>query len=205
MPEFTFAQQALLNAISPAATLALAALAGQPLAAYWSVRQKRREFTISAANEFYRLYGEFFAVWKLWQYVAKHEADAVADPKATHWALLQRAAAAEAGVESLLVKLAAERQMSPEEMEVAGRYRQAFQTLRQVIRRKQRLDWYSSEHPQYVAFKTLACHVASLIETLDRRKRPTPDVAQSALLTITSNRWENVWWELGPRGDLSKR
>src|SRR5262249_31112144 len=61
-----FLEKAVLNTIGPAVTLLLAAVIGQRLSAYWTERQKRREFELSLANSFYSSYGEFFAVWKDW-------------------------------------------------------------------------------------------------------------------------------------------
>lgn len=192
---WTFSQQMALNTVGPAVTVLLAAIAGQRLSAYWAVRQKRRELALSAANEFYRLYGEFFAVWKLWSYAAK-SATRAEELEPTRWALLQRATTAEAGVEALLVKLAAERPMTRCDLEIAGRFRQAYQMLRQVIKNRQPLDWYAGEHPQYHAYKALACNVAHLIATSDRSKLPTSSDARSSLLEITSNKWENRWWAI---------
>ena len=82
--------------LGPAATVLLAWAVGNRLSARWAMRQKRREETRVAANEFYRLYGEFFAVWKLWNY-SLDDTD-YSDKTAQRWELLKRAAAAEAGV-----------------------------------------------------------------------------------------------------------
>lgn len=60
--------KALLNVIVAIITLGFGWLVGQRLTVYWAIRQKRRELELSAVNEFYKLYGEFFAVWKLWSY-----------------------------------------------------------------------------------------------------------------------------------------
>src|SRR5262249_42640723 len=49
-------------------TLGLGWVVGQRLTSYWSFRQKHREIDLSVAQDFHRLYGEFFAVWKLWNY-----------------------------------------------------------------------------------------------------------------------------------------
>ena len=57
------------------AAVALAWAVGNRLSAKWGLWQKRREQAHAAANDFYRLYGEFFAVWKLWNYSLR-QADA---------------------------------------------------------------------------------------------------------------------------------
>ncbi len=180
--------------IGPVATVLLAWAVGNRLSGHWAMRQKRREETRAAANEFYRLYGEFFAVWKLWNYSLEspHDSDRIAQ----RWELLTRVAAAEAGVEALLVKLTSERTMDEADTEALGRFRQGFQALRQVIRDNRKLDWLSSEHPEYVAFKRLASHAGRLVSSLDQGETPTTAEAARALLTVTSNIWEGSWQNL---------
>src|SRR3954463_10798929 len=39
---------------------------GYRLTFVWEDRKRRRESDIAAVETFYRLYGEFFAAWKLW-------------------------------------------------------------------------------------------------------------------------------------------
>ncbi len=60
----------LLNLVPVAVTIILTiilgGLVGNRLSVMWAIRQKRRELQLSAASQFYQLYGEFFAVWKLW-------------------------------------------------------------------------------------------------------------------------------------------
>src|SRR4051812_33615839 len=83
---------------------------------------KAVELELSAANELYRLYGEFFAVWKLWNYhklkisrsqgvevASEREAPAAAQNDDIRWDLMKRAALVDAGVEALLVKVTSER------------------------------------------------------------------------------------------------
>jgi hypothetical protein len=189
-----FLKDVILALVGPAAAIAFAAIAGQQLTVYWATRQKRRELAITSANEFYRLYGEFFAVWKLWNY-AMNSSRTPEKTQEDKWTLLQRAVAAEAGVEAMLVKLAAERALDPAEREATGRFRQGYQSLRQAIRDGKPIEWRHSENPQYLAFKGLACEVASLVANSERGKLPSPQEASEALITITANRWEASWWE----------
>ena len=58
----------------------------------WNVRQKRRELQLSATHQFYAAYGEFFAVWKLWNRLDR-SSKSLDDRQ---WELHKRAAAAEA-------------------------------------------------------------------------------------------------------------
>lgn len=179
----------LLAAVAPAVTALLALLIGNRIAARWGVRQKRREMAMATANEFYKLYGEFFGVWKLWNYALDTRDDQFAQTNAT---LLARAAAAEGGMEAILVKLAAERTLTLDEQSHLGRFRQAYQCLRQTIKKGKPLDWPSSEHAQYLAFKGLACHVAAIV-TAEPTEPPSGAVAAESLRKITSNFWETRW------------
>jgi hypothetical protein len=187
----------LLSELLRASTSAIvgvivAALLGQRVAAYWATRQKRRELAITAANEFYRLYGEFFAIWKLWNFALKSGRDPE-QATARRWELLERATAAEAGVEAALVRLSVERRLDEGQLAAAARFRQGYQTLREAIRSGEPIRWGYSEHPEYVAFKRLATEVANLISSAERGRTPTAAEAQAALIEITANKWEADW------------
>ena len=56
----------LISGASGLVLLVLTWLIGQRLSYEWGVRQKRRELQLASLQEFYGAYGEFFAVWKLW-------------------------------------------------------------------------------------------------------------------------------------------
>lgn len=184
--------------IGPVVALLLAWAVGNRLSANWVTRQKRRDDAREAANQFYRLYGEFFAVWKLWNYSLKHPDDA--EKSTRRWELLNRAASAEAGVEAFLVKLSAERELATGDVEVLGKFRQGFQALRQVIRDGKPLDWSSADHPEYAAFKRLASHAARLVSTVDKGGVPSTDAAYQAFRAITTNAWEGRWHHGGAGG-----
>jgi hypothetical protein len=64
--------------IGPVVAVGLAWLVGNRLSSEWALRQRRRENSLASVAEFYRLYGEFFALWKLCNYAfrdADHETD----------------------------------------------------------------------------------------------------------------------------------
>ena len=186
--------QILKIVAGPVVALLLAWLVGQRIAARWNLWQKRREFAMTAAAEFYKLYGEFFAVWKLWNYSL--HSDAGGSPEGVRWKLMERAAAAEARVEALLVKLASEHELSADDIETLGKFRQAYQQLRETIRDNRKLDWPWSECPQYLAYKRLAVRVARLIAATDLGRAPKPSKAARALEEITSSQWESNWTEV---------
>jgi hypothetical protein len=162
---------------------------GQRLTYLWNVRQKRREFQLAASQQFYSAYGEFFATWKLWNRLERN----LPEFEARRWELLKRAAAAEATVEAILVKLSSEHTLSPREIETLGLFRQAFQHLREAIREGSVLSWTTSEHPEYSAFKGLATRVSALLTEEWHGLPPTADEAESQLRSITANHWEKDW------------
>jgi len=174
--------------ISSLVLLALAWFVGQRLTVGWNLRQKRKENDLATARDFHALYGEFFAIWKLWNYYVR---DIGADSLegASRWSLLMRACEAEGKLESTFVRLACERSLGPEDIAILGRFRQVYQQLRQAIRDDRPLMWDRSAHPEYVSFKTLAPQVASLIVG-DGGASPDRRLAAIVLEEITSNKWE---------------
>jgi hypothetical protein len=175
-------------------TLGLGWLIGVRITAMWTLRQKRRELEFSAANELYRLYGEFFAVWKLWNYLKLGVI--VPDNKDARWELMKRAALVDAGFEALLVKVTSERVLTATETINAGLLRQGFQQLRQSIKTDNMLDWSNSEHPQYSEFKRLACFFANIFSADHDFKRPEPEEVAMTLKEATSNKHESNWKNL---------
>ncbi len=181
--------KALFSFASAFLILVFTWLFGQRLSYQWNVRQKRREFQLMALQQFYVAYGEFFAVWKLWN---RLEAGSAAFDE-RRWELHKRAAAAEAIVESTLVKLSSELHLEPNQLDDLGCFRQAFQQLRQSIRENRKLPWMSSEDAPYRKFKTLAIRVAGILGG-DWPVAPMfSDKASDQLLTVTSNRFEADW------------
>jgi hypothetical protein len=179
--------------VGPVAAVILAWALGNRISAKWSLWQKRREQAQTAANEFYRLYGEFFSIWKLWNYSLRQSNDANKWEE-RQWDLLKRAAAAEAGIEALMVKIASERFLTEGEIKTLGCFRQGYQQLRESIRDRRKLDWPSSDCPEYLAFKRLASNVAGLASTVDSGSPLSRQTSQHSLEVITSNRWEVTWF-----------
>lgn len=182
--------KAALNLGTATITIALGWAVGQRLTVYWNLRQKQREHDMTTAQEFHKLYGEFFAIWKLWNYHLKASGSATSMRNE----LLSRACMAEGSVESLFVRLAASRSLTVDQARVLGRFRQGYQSLRQAIRDGRRLDWRSSKHAEYVAFKSLATEVAVLIVSEVPPSAGLIEARAESLLQITSNEWEERWW-----------
>lgn len=62
-----------LNLAVAVTTLGLTWIVGARFTTAWNIRQKKKESDLAAAQEFYRLYREFFANWKLWNYSVSHD------------------------------------------------------------------------------------------------------------------------------------
>lgn len=167
---------------------------GNKLGLLWSLRQKKRELELTALNRLYELYGEFFAIWKLWDQSWKTDGKAPLPDQ--RWALLMRACAVEGAVEAFLLKLTTERPLDDDQLQLLGRFRQAFQILRERIRSNSRLHWGSSvpnEFPEYATFKHLTYRVACLLfDSPAILTRGTPPDSLS-MLKVTSNYWEANW------------
>ena len=166
---------------------------GQSLSAKWSIRQKRRELQLSAANTFDRLYGEFFKIWKLWKNYKKEK---IIDKKTSQWELLAMICEAEAGMEGILVKIASEFRLTDQDIITLGRFRQAYQTLREYIREDKPFTWNHPYHPQYMHFKTMGAYIAAMLTgfTHQSLKGPSREEAMFNLQRITSTKFKE-WWE----------
>jgi hypothetical protein len=163
--------------------LGLGWLIGKRLTVLWSHEQKENEEDRVAARVFHQLYGDFFALWKLWNYSLCDPGSQTA-PGTSRWELLDRACNTEGKLEALFVSLAAsQRSLANNEIETLGRFRQRYQQLREAIRDNVPLKWDYSEHPDYKEFKSLAPQVAAIIVRSGR-------VRQELLLKITSNVYE---------------
>jgi hypothetical protein len=181
-------------------------LIGTQIAYYWDDIKRRREADLAARTEFYSVYGKFFSTWKLWD---THQSRShIEVPEQLQWELLTQAETAEAGFESLLLKLASERHLSDQDVRLLACFRQAYQSLRERIRDNKRLEWWAMDKrqdrtgfKQYQTFKALAEYFASLLAT-DQTPRwfqkssraPDPQASIGRLLDVTSVvvNWESV-------------
>jgi hypothetical protein len=189
-------------------TLALAPIVANVISHEWQEARKQRDLDLQSLGELYALYGEFCTTWKL-----AHGINAIGDDRPEGPAmLLERAASAEGRMEALVVRIAAERPLSGEQVERLGALRQVYQRARESLlpRAKERgagvHEWGSAGSPGYVALKALTVEVASILNeprplgrSIIPRMRDHPsNEAGTALLRATSNRWEYpTWLEVG--------
>ena len=153
--------------------------------------QKQRELQLLATDRFYQLYGEFCAVWRLWQLLQRNQDNGIATDK-QRMTLLDRSCSFEGEMEAVFVRLATEYRLSSQEVAAVGRFRQASQSLRKAIRENCQLDWHAG-HPKYIAFKNLACTVANLLANPHSLGVPTAKESTEALLKITDSQWDGNW------------
>jgi hypothetical protein len=189
-------------------TLAGGWLVSTRVSDHWDQIRRLRESDLAAVEEFQRLYGEFFAVWKTWDAFLNGELK-LSDPAGAAWDCLRNSAEIEGRVEALLAKISAERELSDDDINVLGAVRQGFQSLRGAIKKEERLPWLGSEVEPYTAFKALAVYTARLLGTPSNSKNsPSNATATENFRGITSNRHENCWpqtaQQLGLLGDTSK-
>lgn len=175
----------------PLVTVGLAWIAGNRISANWSHRQKHREYSLAVVAEFYRVYGDFFALWKMCNYTFR---DSKSDPTPEFiQGLLDRATALEARVEALLLRVASEVTLEKDDERTLGLYRQGVQLLSQSIVKRRILGWISSDHPEYKAFKVLSVAVGKLMAKVGAEQAPILDRAQKQMAAITSNIWSKEW------------
>jgi hypothetical protein len=159
---------------------------------WWNLQLKRRESDLATVKLFHNLYGEFFAVWKLWNcYIRDVGPDAF--PDASRWKLLERASVAEGGMEAILIDLASKYRFSPSSLRRLGQFRQLYQQLRQSIRNNRALEWDHSDHPVYKAFKQSAPVIAYMIRTGRNVDGAISEQQTNAWLEVTLNSHEKFW------------
>ena len=162
--------------LGPLVTAVFAWLVGNRISVSWALRQKHREYSLSVGTEFYQVYGEFFATWKLANYAFRHERPDITDGFIQD--LIARSAALEARIEALLLRMASE--------------------LRHSIIRRQQLDFFGAGQAKYEFYKQLSVAVGDLVRDLGERPRPTRERAVTQMTDITSSKWEAEWLRMFP-------
>ncbi len=180
--------------LGPVVTVGFAWLVGNRISAAWSHRQKHREYSLSVTAEFYQVYGEFFAIWKLANFALRQPRPEVTDSFILD--LIKRSAALEARVEAMLLRAASELNLSKDGIRSLGLYRQAVQQLRLSIIRRQQLDFFGTGQAKYEFYKQLSVTVGELVAKLGERERPEVHQAKAQMTEITSSKWEAEWHQL---------
>lgn len=188
-------------------------LVGDQVAHRWQLELKRRELDLEASREFTAIYGEFYAVWKLWHAHLKADNALVSglDEDLRH-GLLERAAAEEGRYNAMMLKLVAERKLHENDTQVLAMFREAQQCLRESLEQKSPMvtrkpaggepaTWQAGGAP-YLMFKELATRVADLVANAPRQPGRPGDpthLASSTRRDFSCNWWTEPvppasWW-----------
>lgn len=165
----------------------------------WEQVKKSREMDLAAAQDFQRLYGELIATWKTWNSLTGGHTP-ITTPEHVGWGCLERATAAEGQIEALMAKLAAERFLTEDDIDMLGGVRQAFKIVRRSIKRGEVIGWRSSGAEPYMAIKSLSVAMSVMLSTAPGTKgRPSVAVAARNFKGITDNRHETSWIDTARR------
>lgn len=152
-----------------------------------TVREKRYQ----AVESLYHLFAVFMA---LYREIDRPETDL--SDEGVRNALLKRATEAEAEVDALILRIGCEFVHKPEAglEALLGNLRQAVQHWREVLEHHKRLEFYYSDHPDYVRFKeTFARTAAFMVHHIHEQLEPSlmrQEQAASILIGVFNNRYE---------------
>ena len=110
--------------IGPITAVGLAWLVGNRISATWALRQRRREQSLATVAEFYRLYGEFFALWKMCNYAIRDSKGEIEET--TLWDLMRRATALEASGEAILLRISSELPLGEDDVRTQRRWAELY-------------------------------------------------------------------------------
>lgn len=97
----------------------------------------------------------------------------------------------------MLLKVASERRLLPEEQKNLGNLRQAFQVLHERIREEEPVSYGASEDPDYLEFKRLSTWLGTVLASATEWQPPSADAAYQAFREITHNKYEPRWKAAG--------
>ena len=164
----------------------------------WQTKQKAREFDATNLKQFHSAHADFFAVMKLWNHCVEHNEDELPSageyelPHATRWELLTRAYMVESSLEAIFLKISAAWNLTPVEIELLGRFRQAIHVLGKSIKNNKPLNWDNPDQGEYLIFNRLASSAARLIGGENTTAKTSEQHAE-AFRQITSPQWQHIW------------
>lgn len=150
-----------------------------------NVHQKRREIELNQANKLFHLYGEYYAIWKLYNHLFKSKS--FTDER--YIELMKRTLDVETEVEATLISITSSRKLSKDDVATLGCFRQSCQFFSESIRDDKLINYHSSNHPDYLRFKKLACKVGNMLLLKEGKSTKTEDAVES-FIEITDNKWE---------------
>lgn len=196
--------KSFLSLIGPLLGLLVTVLVLNQLSTKWTIHQKKKEMVISTLNDLYKLYGEIVSIVKLYRKLEFYD-DTIykeaKDKKEIMKKIVEETYNIEGKWEANPVKIASEKELNDTELEILGRFRQAYQSIREHIERDEKVPWSRSDESEYLTFKRLTYLVARIIQSsmhvkFSWRNILTPEYEsytqknKDALRIITANYWE---------------
>jgi hypothetical protein len=161
----------------------------------------RRERDLATARDLYRVAGELFAAWKLWDFHIRspgpQEAPYNNDRRSE---MIQLALSAEGQCESLIVRIVQEHDLTPERIEALWCLRTAFKELRIQIRNNEPLTWWATNthgdddegYRRYTAYKRVLAIVGAMVENPTYKSNMLRDLFPRRGQTQPSNEQKNA-------------
>jgi hypothetical protein len=173
----------LSGAVLGVVAVVLAVSVTNRLAAERAEESARRERDLSTARDLYRVAGELFAAWKLWDFHSRKPGPGEA-PYDDHRRseMIQLAASAEGQCESLIVRIAQEHDMTTDRVAALWCLRTAFKELRYNIRKNHQLQWWATDkhgddgYRHYAAYKNVLALVGTMVENPARKQKGLRDL-----------------------------
>lgn len=189
----------IISGIVVAAFVALLGLGAAVLITNkWQIAQARRDRDLAGVVDFYRAYAQFFAIWKVWNSYSRerHPSTKLKElDDGQRFDLLEEASRAEAAIEFMLLRIAAEHSLSKEETAALWCLRTAVKQLRYVMRDNHALNWWRTQtaahksgYDAYEAFKGLSSFLARLlVDSSGRQTLPSRRDSRDRHREITGN------------------
>ncbi len=176
---------------------------GNAIATRWQIVKREKEIVLETAQKFYDTYGEFYAVWKIWNHhVRGQKAAGDIISKKIGLELFKRASEMEGDIEATLLKMAAEFHLTDINCQELGELRQAFGLVRYCINHKVEIPFTHDGHALYKELKFLSSSFGTqltrpmdlnITEIFCPKAKPTKEEAFNAWAKITDNVHEKSW------------
>ncbi|MEE6297188.1 hypothetical protein [Georgenia wangjunii] len=188
--------QALPGLVVAIVAAVLAWLLGHRYSARRAMLAAAQARGLAAAEELYRAYGQFFAVWKAWAFHTDATSGSPRGPVTPERRseLVAQAGEVESLYEAFLVRVTSERRLNGDELAALWALRFAFKQLRYAITQDLPLEWWREGHlhtrpegaREYDAMKCLMVVVSRFTAARKRgRQAPSSAQAQEQLATVT--------------------
>jgi hypothetical protein len=198
----SFWEHVLSGAVLALVAAVLATFVTNRLTAERARENARRDRDLATARDLYTVAGELFAAWKLWDFHSREPGpDDAPYGDDRRSAIVQLAASAEGQCESLLVRIAQEHDLDPDDIAALWCLRSAFKQLRYQIRENKQLRWWATDshgddgNRHYTAYKNVLALVGTIVENqtgakpwyrvlFERNRQGPPSKAQQRIKMV---------------------